>query len=484
MDTLGSVAPAPTQMPHHLDAERRLLGALLFDNEAYHRLGDFLLPAHFYEPVHGRIFRAIQAKIANNELADGVSLRDHFQQDGALKEIGGAQYLFELIRAAPDPAVAPDYAKIIYDLALKRDLMRIGGEIALEASLAAGPEARALIEQAEERLFSLAEHGVRQKGFIPFKNALQATLESALAAMKNDGKISGVASGLVDLDQKLGGLHKSDLIILAGRPSMGKTALATNIAFNVAKACRRETDSLGRQKTVEGGVVAFFSLEMSAEQLSTRLLADYASLSSEAIRRGDFKNADYERLIDAVAEIEAMPLHIDETGGIMLSALATRARRLHRLVHGLDLIVIDYLQLITTGGKYSDNRVQEVTEITKGLKALAKELNVPILALSQLSRQVENREDKRPQLADLRESGSIEQDADVVMFVYREAYYLERTQPRLGTPEHDAWQQDMDRLERRAEVIIGKQRHGPIGTVELQFDAKYTRFSNLERRSF
>ncbi|MDZ4111794.1 MAG: replicative DNA helicase, partial [Brevundimonas sp.] len=394
------------------------------------------------------------------------------------QEFGGLRNNADLVHRAPPAANAPDYARVVYDLSLRRDLIRIGGEIIKEAPQ---PETAAIdqIESAEQQLYTLAETGKPSSGFVSFSTALSGAVQMAAEAYQRDGKLAGLATNLDDLDQKLGGLHPSDLLILAGRPSMGKTALATNIAFNVARNYRWEPTPEGR-KTVNGGVVAFYSLEMSAEQLAMRILADASGVSSDKLRKGEIDAADFGKIRDAAVEIGESPLFIDATGGLSMSKLAARARRLKRMEHGLDLIVVDYLQLITTGESNSQkNRVQEVSEITGALKALAKELSVPILALSQLSRQVEQREDKRPQLSDLRESGSIEQDADCVMFVYRESYYLGRAEPREGTEEHLKWQEDMDRLKHQAEVVIGKQRHGPIGIVKLSFDADTTKFGNL-----
>jgi replicative DNA helicase len=340
-------------------------------------------------------------------------------------------------------------------------------------------DAREQIEAAEAQLFDLAEKGTSSTGFVPFSDAVAGAIGLAEEAFHRDGGLAGIATRLADLDKQIGGLHKSDLIILAGRPSMGKTALATNIAMNVAKHYQYEPQPDGTRKTVDGGVVAFYSLEMSADQLATRLLADASGVSSDRLRKGEIDVSEFARLKEAAMEISAAPLYIDDTGGITLAKLTARARRLKRTV-GLDCIIVDYLQLITLGeGGGSQNRVQEVSTITMGLKSLAKELAVPVIALSQLSRQVESRDDKRPQLSDLRESGSIEQDADIVMFVYRESYYLGRAEPREGTPEHLTWQEDMDRIRGTAEVIIGKQRHGPIGTVRLSFDENVTRFGNL-----
>jgi len=474
--------PAVTALPSNIEAEQALLGALLYDNAAYERILDKLQSGHFYEPFHQRLFSALETHIRKGQLAEPILLADEFKRDPAFEELGGLRYLADLVDRAPPAANAPDYARVIYDLALRRELIRIGGEISTDAQHG-DPDrtARDQIEQAEQQLYTLAESGTASTGFVPFVEALRGAVEMAAEAYSRDGGLAGLSAGLVDLDQKLGGLHPSDLIILAGRPSMGKTALATNIAFHVARNYAWEPQPDGTRKTVNGGVVAFFSLEMSAEQLSMRLLADVSGVSSDRLRKGEIDASEFGRVRDAAIEIQESPLFIDATGGLSISKLAARARRLKRSA-GLDLIVVDYLQLVTGGdGKGEQNRVQEVSMITQGLKALAKELSVPVIALSQLSRQVENRDDKRPQLSDLRESGSIEQDADVVMFVFREAYYLGRAEPREGSPEHLTWQEEMDRIGNVAEVIIGKQRHGPIGTVKLHFNADLTKFGNLAR---
>ncbi|MFJ6023675.1 replicative DNA helicase [Brevundimonas sp. NPDC092305] len=464
-------------LPHNLEAEQALLGSLMFDNAVFERLSDRLRGSHFYEPFHQRLYDAIEDHIRQGLLAEPTILMERFKPDPAFQEFGGLRYLADLVDRAPPGANAPDYARVVYDLALRRDLIRIGGEIIKEAPQ---PETAAIdqIESAEQQLYTLAETGKPSSGFVAFSHALSGAVQMAAEAYQRDGKLAGLATNLDDLDQKLGGLHPSDLLILAGRPSMGKTALATNIAFNIARNYRWEPTPEGR-KTVSGGVVAFYSLEMSAEQLAMRILADASGVSSDKLRKGEIDAADFGKIRDAAVEIGESPLYIDATGGLSISKLAARARRLKRMEHGLDLIIVDYLQLVTTGENSQKNRVQEVSEITGGLKALAKELSVPIIALSQLSRQVESREDKRPQLSDLRESGSIEQDADCVMFVYREAYYLSRSEPREGSEEHLKWQEDMDLLRHQAEVIVGKQRHGPIGTVRLSFDADTTKFGNL-----
>ena len=469
-------------IPHNIDAEQALLGAVLFDNGAYERLSDQLQAKHFYEPFHARLFAAMETHIRKGQLAEPIVLADQFKRDPAFEELGGLRYLADLVDRAPPAANARDFGRLVYELALRRELIRIGGDISVNASQSDPDQtAHDQIETAEQQLYSLAETGSVTSGLIPFAESLRGAVEMAAEAFGRDGGLAGVSTGLIDLDQKLGGLHPSDLVILAARPSMGKSSLATNIAFDVAKNYAWEPQPDGSRKTVNGGVVAFYSLEMSAEQLALRLLGEVSGVSSDRLRKGEIDASEFGRVRDASIDIQSAPLYIDDTGGLSISKLAARARRLKRQV-GLDLIVIDYLQLLTTGeSSRNDNRVQEVSMITQGLKALAKELSVPVIALSQLSRQVESREDKRPQLSDLRESGSIEQDADVVMFIYREAYYKSRTEPREGTPEHLTWQEDMDRIHNLAEVIIGKQRHGPIGTVKLHFNADLTKFSNLAR---
>ncbi|HTI66501.1 MAG TPA: replicative DNA helicase [Caulobacteraceae bacterium] len=479
-DAAAPAGPVLTHVPCNIEAEQALLGAVLYDNAAYERLSDKLQARHFYEPFHARLFAAMEEHIKKGQLAEPIVLMERFRRDPAFEELGGLRYLADLVDRAPPAANAPDYARLVYDLALKRELIRIGGEITTTA--AGDPEiaAQDQIESAEQQLYTLAETGGTSTGFMSFADALHGAVEMAAEAFSRDGGLAGVSTGLIDLDQRLGGLHPSDLLILAGRPSMGKTALATNIAFQVARSYAWEPQPDGSRKTVNGGVVAFFSLEMSAEQLAMRLLAEVSGVSSDRLRKGEIDASEFGRVRDAALEIQEAPLFIDATGGLSIAKLVARARRLKR-TSGLDLIVVDYLQLITTDGSKGDNRVQEVSMITQGLKALAKELSVPILALSQLSRNVENREDKRPQLSDLRESGSIEQDADAVMFVFRESYYLGRSEPREGTPEHMTWQEEMDRVHGLAEVIIGKQRHGPIGTVKLAFNEDLTKFGNLAR---
>ncbi len=469
--------------PHNLAAEMAVLGAILFDNNAQQRVADFLKARDFYAPANSAIFQVLDTLIAAGKVADGVTLREHFERDGQLQEIGGGRYLADLLESAAFGPEILDYAHLIHDLALRRELIQIGSEIVQRANKPEIDEpGERQIEAAEKSLFALAERGAGNQGFHTFSSALAQSIRTATLAYKRDGKIAGVATGLDELDRLLGGLHKSDLVILAARPSMGKTALAVNIAYHAAKQCQRSVGPNGQMKTDDGAVVGFFSLEMSSDQLANRVLADIADVPSDRIRGGDLTPSDYERIREAAIELEGLPFYIDDMGAISISQIAARARRLQRTV-GLDLLVIDYLQLITPSGtRRNDGRVQEVTEITKSLKALAKELQIPVVALSQLSRQVENREDKRPQLADLRESGSIEQDADVVMFIYREAYYLERLEPDVGDPRHGEWKDLMAAKYNTAEIIISKQRHGAIGKVEVGFSPKRVRFTNLDRR--
>ncbi|MCI5111040.1 MAG: replicative DNA helicase [Marivita sp.] len=475
----GAEITNPETMPHSIEAEQQLLGAILTNNDVFDRVASIIGPQHFYDPVHARIFEIASARIAKNNLASPVTLKAFMEDDEGLKELGGPAYLVRLAGAAISSFAVRDYAQMIYDLAVRRDLIALGRDISAKAAkVDVSSEPREQIVEAEQALYKMAEQGRSESGFQSFLKAVTDAVNVANAAYQREGGLAGISTGLVDMDRKLGGLHKSDLLILAGRPSMGKTSLATNIAFNIAKAYRKGIRPDGTEGTVEGGVVGFYSLEMSAEQLAARILSEAAEVPSEQIRRGDMTETEFRRFVDAAKSLEACPLYIDDTPALPISQLAARARRLKR-THGLDVLIIDYLQLVKGTGK-GDNRVNEISEISQGLKAIAKELDIPVIALSQLSRQVESREDKRPQLSDLRESGSIEQDADVVMFVFREEYYKEREKPG----EHDlekmaAWQEEMERLHGRAEVIIGKQRHGPIGTVELSFEGRFTRFGNL-----
>jgi replicative DNA helicase len=473
-------APAPQYRiaPNNVDAEQALLGAILVNNDAYYRVSDFLEPAHFFVEQHRRIYEVATTLIRAGKVATPVTLKT-FLGDGDFSGLTASQYLARLAAEATTVINAEDYGRTVYDLAIRRNLIGIGEEMvnaAYDAPVESSP--REQIEEAERRLYELAETGRYDGGFHRFSDALTTAIDMAANAFKRDGKLSGVATGLADLDRQMGGLQPSDLIIIAGRPGMGKTSLATNIAFNIAKGYAGEKQPDGTVRTVNGGIVGFFSLEMSAEQLATRIIAEQSGVPSYKIRRGDIREDEFCRIADAAREMQALPLYIDQTGGLSIAQLAARARRLKRQ-RGLDVLVVDYIQLLSGVARKGDNRVQEVTEITTGMKALAKELNVPVLALSQLSRQVEARDDKRPQLSDLRESGSIEQDADVVMFVFREEYYLKNREPKPGTEEHFKWQADMDQAYGRAEIIIGKQRHGPTGTVQLSFQADVTRFGNL-----
>jgi replicative DNA helicase len=466
-------------LPHNIEAEQQLLGAILTNNEVYDRISSLVRAEHFFDPVHRRIFEISVARIQKNALASPVTLKAFMEDDEGLKELGGPAYLARLAGAAISAFAARDYAQMIYDLAIRRELIGLGRDITARAqTVDVEDDPREQIVAAEQSLYQLGEQGHAERGFVSFLKAVSEAVNIANAAYQRDGGLAGVSTGLADLDKKLGGLHRSDLLILAGRPSMGKTALATNIAFNIAKTYRRGRLPDGSEGAVNGGVVGFFSLEMSAEQLAARILSEAAEVPSEQLRRGDMTEGEFRRFIEAAKALESAPLYIDDTPALPIAQLAARARRLKR-THGLDLLVVDYLQLVrpTTS---KDSRVNEVSEITQGLKAIAKELDIPVLALSQLSRQVESREDKRPQLSDLRESGSIEQDADVVMFVFREEYYREREKPG----DHDLegmakWQQVMEQVHGRAEVIIGKQRHGPIGNLELSFEGRFTRFGNL-----
>jgi replicative DNA helicase len=475
--------------PHNFEAEQALLGAILMNNRALEKVSEFLRPEHFADAAHGRIYEACLALTGRNQIATPVTLKTFLANDQGLRELGGDAYLVRLAGSAATIINAEDYGRLVFDLHLRRALIGVGEDMvndAFEADL--DHDAITQIEGAEQKLFELATTGQAEGGFKSFKATLLGAIGQAEAAHRREGKLSGVTSGLRDLDQKLGGLHPSDLLILAGRPSMGKTALATNIAFSAAKALRFDVGPAGEKKAVEGAVCAFFSLEMSAEQLATRILAERAAVPSHKIRQGELSHEEFEKLVVVSQELHSLPLYIDDTPALSVSAVRTRARRLAR-TQGLGMIVIDYLQLLqATPGKRVENRVQEVSDITRQLKALAKELSVPVLALSQLSRSVESREDKRPQLADLRESGSIEQDADVVMFVFREQYYLERAEPGRRADESDEkfnsrhadWQKRCDEVWNTAEVIVAKQRHGPVGTVRLYFDGQYTRFADLD----
>ena len=466
--------------PQNIEAEQALLGAILVNNDAYYRVSDFLKPDHFQEPLHRQIFKVASDMIRAAKRANPVTIKTFLPAEEKVGDITVASYLARLAAEATTIINAEDYGRSIYDLHTRRKLIAIGEDmvnIAYDAPVDMPPDSQ--IEDAERRLFELAETGQYDGGFHDFGTAIATAIDMASAAFQREGGLSGIATGIDALDARMGGLQHSDLIVLAGRPGMGKTSLATNIAFNIAHAHVPGTRADGTPESQDGGVVGFFSLEMSAEQLATRIISEQAEISSSKIRRGEITETDFEKLSYCAQEMSRIPLYIDETGGISIAQLAARARRLKRQ-RGLDVLIIDYIQLMQ-GSKSanSGNRVQEVTEITTGLKALAKELGVPIIALSQLSRQVESRDDKRPQLSDLRESGSIEQDADVVLFVYREEYYLKNKEPKEGTEEWFKWDQEMREAIGKAEVIIAKQRHGPTGTAKLGFQAQFTRFSDL-----
>jgi replicative DNA helicase len=479
---LADATPQYRTAPHNIEAEQALLGAILVNNESFYRVSDFLEPLHFYEPIHQQIYELASQLIRAGKVASPVTLKTFLPADFEVGALNASQYLARLAAEATTVINAADYGRTINDLSIRRNLIRIGEgmvNVAFDAPVDFVP--RVQIEEAERHLYELAETGRYGAGFQRFAQALTIAVDMAARAYQRDGNLSGLATGLKDLDAKMGGLQPSDLIIVAGRPGMGKTALATNIAYNIARAHRGETRTDGHIETVDGGIVGFFSLEMSAEQLATRIIAERTGIPSSTIRRGGIHEDEFEKIKDVSIELQSLPFYVDETGGLSIAQLAARARRLKRQ-RGLDVLVIDYIQLLQgSQRRASESRVQEVTEITTSLKALAKELNVPIIALSQLSRQVESRDDKRPQLSDLRESGSIEQDADVVMFVFREEYYLANKEPRPGSEEHLKWQTEMALVHGKAELIIGKQRHGPTGTVQVQFDASVTRFGDLSR---
>jgi len=462
------------QMPCNIEAEQAVIGSILVSNEIYDEISSIIDSKKFFDPIHVKIFETIEKLISKGLLANPITLKNYFENSEGLKELGGQEYLIKITKFSTSAKQTIDYANIVHEMHVRRELIKISESVLNEATnnneiTSTGEE---MIQNAEKSLFDLAERGHFNRSFLKFENALKQTIEMAKNAYQNEEGIVGVPTGLTDLDSRLGGMHKQDLVIIAGRPSMGKTALATNIAFHAAK-------NIERKKTKS--TVAFFSLEMSSEQLSTRILSEQSRIRSNDIRRGKVSEKEFEKFIETSKNIFELPLYIDETPAITISAISNRSRRIKRLF-GLDLIVVDYIQLMRTSGKKDWGRVQEISEITQGLKALAKELDVPVLALSQLSRQVEQRDNKKPQLSDLRESGSIEQDADVVMFVYREAYYLENKEPTLGSIEHAEWQQKMDEISNLAEIMIGKQRHGPTGNVKVEFEAMYTKFKNLENK--
>ena len=456
------------ELPNNIEAEQSVIGSIMVSNEIFDEINTLINSKNFYDPMHQKIFNAIEKLIYGGMLANPITLKNYFENEK--NDLNIPDYLVKITKFSTSSRQAIEYSKLIYDLFVKRELIKISENIIDVAKLNdLDTNGQKIIENYEKALFDLAEKGSFSSSLVKFDEAMKLTIEMASNAYKNEDGIVGVSTGLTDLDDRLGGLHKSDLLIIAGRPSMGKTALATNIAFNAAKKI---------QEDEKKSSIAFFSLEMSSEQLSTRILAEQSRIKSNDIRRGKISEEQFDKFIETSKNISELPLYIDETPAISIAALSNRARRIKRL-YGLDLVVIDYIQLMTASKAY-EGRVQEISEITQGLKALAKELSVPVLALSQLSRAVELRDDKKPQLSDLRESGSIEQDADVVMFVYREAYYLERKEPRPATVEHAEWQAKMNEVTNLAEIIIGKQRHGPTGNIMLEFEAMFTKFKDYQ----
>ena len=460
------------KLPSNIEAEQALIGSILVNNDIIDEISNIVNHENFYDPLHSKIYNLIENLHNKGMIANPITLKNSFENDAALSEIGGTEYLVKLTRFSSSVKQSIDYAKIVHEKFVKRELVQISETLSDEAvDETIDKTGENIIQDTEKSLFDLAERGTFRQSFLKFNQALDQTIEMATNAMKSDHGIVGVPTGLNDLDERLGGLHRSDLVIIAGRPSMGKTALATNIGYYAAKKILDDNKKSS---------IAFFSLEMSSEQLSTRILSEQSRIKSNDIRRGKVTEEEFNRLIETSRNIHDLPLYIDETPAITISTLSNRARRIKRLF-GLDLIIVDYIQLMTTSSKRYDGRVQEISEITQGLKALAKELSVPVLALSQLSRAVEQRDDKKPQLSDLRESGSIEQDADVVMFVFREEYYLERKEPKLGTIEHGEWQAKMNDIIGSADIIIGKQRHGPTGNIQVEFEGIYTKFKDASK---
>ena len=460
------------KLPSNIEAEQALIGSVLVNNDILDEISNIVNHKNFYDPLHSKIYNLIENLHNKGMIANPITLKNSFENDAALSEIGGTEYLVKLTRFSSSVKQSIDYAKIVHEKFVKRELVQISETLSDEAvDETIDKTGENIIQDTEKSLFDLAERGTFHQSFLKFNQALDQTIEMATNAMKSDHGIVGVPTGLNDLDERLGGLHRSDLVIIAGRPSMGKTALATNIGYYAAKKILDDNKKSS---------IAFFSLEMSSEQLSTRILSEQSRIKSNDIRRGKVTEEEFNRLIETSRNIHDLPLYIDETPAITISTLSNRARRIKRLF-GLDLIIVDYIQLMTTSSKRYDGRVQEISEITQGLKALAKELSVPVLALSQLSRAVEHRDDKKPQLSDLRESGSIEQDADVVMFVFREEYYLERKEPKLGSIEHGEWQAKMNEIIGSADIIIGKQRHGPTGNIQVEFEGIYTKFKDAPK---
>ncbi len=470
------------EIPHNLEAEQALLGAILVNNDVMEKVQDFLLADHFANGAHNKIYAACQTMIEKGQLVTPVTLKPFFEKDEMLDEVGGGTYLAKLAASAITIINAVDYGLLIYDLAVRRNLIDLGTDIVNKAyAFDVDETSKEQIEEAEKQLYHMADSGTAEGGFKDFKTSAITAVNVIGAALRRKGDLAGVTTGFESINRKIGGLHKSDLLIIAGRPAMGKTALATNMAFNAAKAWKHDKELGVPDDENKGAVVGFFSLEMSSDQLASRILAEQAGMSSQDMRQGNLSQEEFNKLSRVAIELEGLPLHIDDTPGLTIGALRTRARRLQRQ-KGLGLVIVDYLQLLrgTGGGKGKgpENRVQEVSEITRGLKALAKELSIPVVALSQLSRTIESRDNKRPLLSDLRESGTIEQDADMVTFVYRPEYYHNQQEPDPGTAEHMQWLEEGEKLLGLAEFIIGKQRHGPTGIVELQFEAEITKFSD------
>ncbi|MDA7686201.1 replicative DNA helicase [Candidatus Pelagibacter sp.] len=457
------------ELPNNIEAEQAVIGSILVSNDIFDEISTIISSINFYDPMHQKIFEAIESLIYKGMLANPITLKNYFEDEK--DDLNVPEYLVKITKFSTSVRQAVEYSKIIYDMFVRRELIKISEQTIDSAKLNdLDTNGQTIIENSERLLFDLAEKGSFNSSLVKFDEAMKQTIEMASAAYKNEEGIVGVPTGLRDLDDKLGGLHQSDLIIIAGRPSMGKTSLATNIAFNAAQ----KLQDIGKKSSI-----AFFSLEMSSEQLSTRIISEQARISSNDIRRGRISDDQFDKFLETSKNISELPLYIDETPAITIAALSNRARRIKRLF-GLDMIVVDYIQLMRGTTFNKDGRVQEISQITQGLKAIAKELSVPVVALSQLSRQVEQRDDNKPLLSDLRESGSIEQDADVVMFVYREAYYLSRKEPRAATVEHAEWQAKMNEVAHLAQLIIGKQRHGPIGNITLEFEERFTKFKDTQ----
>ena len=457
------------ELPNNIEAEQAVIGSILVSNDIFDEISTIISNINFYDPMHQKIFEAVESLIYKGMLANPITLKNYFENEK--DELNVPEYLVKITKFSTSVRQAIEYSKIVYDMFVRRELIKISEQTIDSAKLnELDSNGQTIIENSERLLFDLAEKGSFNSSLVKFDQAMKLTIEMASAAYKNEEGIVGVPTGLRDLDDKLGGLHQSDLIIIAGRPSMGKTSLATNIAFNAAKKLQ---DS-GKKSSI-----AFFSLEMSSEQLSTRIISEQARISSNDIRRGRISDEQFDKFLETSKNISELPLYIDETPAISIAAMSNRARRIKRLF-GLDMLVVDYIQLMRGTTYNKDGRVQEISQITQGLKAIAKELSIPVVALSQLSRQVEQRDDHKPQLSDLRESGSIEQDADVVMFVYREGYYLQRKEPREATVEHAEWQAKMNEVAHLAQILIGKQRHGPIGNITLEFEERFTKFKDTQ----